>query len=124
MALNYAVLAKNAKLDAVTTYAGSGAKIQLWTTAYGTKLVEWTITAAMAAAASAGTLTLAAPATNPITPLANGTAALGRVTKSDGTTIVFDGLTVGTSGTDIIVSSTSILTTQPQQLGSVVITEA
>lgn len=123
MALNLSVAAKNAKLDALTTYIGTGGKLQLYTAAYGSKLVEWTFTGNMFAAASAGAMTINTAAVDPITPLANGTVALARITKADGTTIAFDGLTVGTSATDIIVSSTSILTTQPQDLGTVTITE-
>jgi hypothetical protein len=123
MSVNYSTAAKNAKLDAVNTYIGTGGKLQFYTAAYGSKLVEWTFTGNAFAAPSGGTMTSNAAAVDPITPLANGTVALARFTKADGTTIVVDGLTVGTSATDFIVSSTSILTTQPQDLGAVTINE-
>ena len=120
----FTTLAKNARADAVTTYAGTGAKLSIWTTAYGTKLVEWTWTGDIWAAASGGVLTMNAPATNPMTPVANGTAAIAKITKADGTTSVRDDLSVGTSGTEVVVSNVVIATTSPITLNSVTATEA
>ena len=39
----YATLAKNARADSVTTYAGTGAKLSIWTTAYGSRNKSITI---------------------------------------------------------------------------------
>ena len=65
-----------------------------------------------------------APSVNPVTPVANGTAAIAKLTKSDGTTVVAQDLTVGTSGTDIIVTNTAYVTTAPVTLNSFNLTEA
>jgi hypothetical protein len=124
MAWTFDVLTKNARANAITTYAGTGAKLSVWTTAYGTKLAEWTWTGNVWAAASGGAQTMNAPTTNPVTPLANGVAAIGRLTKADGTTVVLNDLTVGTSATDIVVTNTTFATTAPETLNSFTVTEA
>lgn len=114
--LKDAVLVKNARLDAITTYAGTSAKLRIYTgsqpadpdTAIGavTLLSEHICNAtAFAAAAAAGVLT--ANAIGNATAAGTGTAAWFRLWKSNGTTPVFDG-TVGTATSDLILDSTSI----------------
>lgn len=124
MAWSFATTTKNNRANAITTTASTGAKLQIWTTAYGTKLAEWTWTGNVWGSAASGVLTMNAPTTNPVTPLANGTAAIARLTLTDGTTIVIQDMTVGTSASDVIVSNTSIATTAPVTLNSFGITEA
>jgi hypothetical protein len=124
MPWSFSTATKNARANSINTYAGAGAKLQVWSTGYGTKLAEWAWTGSVFAAASSGAVAMNAPTTNPVTPLANGTAAIGRLVQADGTTIVLQDLTVGTSGTDIIVTNASFVTTAPETLLSFGITEA
>lgn len=115
---------KNARADAITTQLGTGATLKIYTASYATLLATWTWTGNMFAAASGGALAMNAPTTNPVTPAANGTAAIARLVKSDGTTFPISDLTVGTSGTDVIVSNATFATTSPITLNSITITEA
>jgi hypothetical protein len=118
--LKDAVALKNARLDAITTYAGTSAKLRIYTgsqpadpdTAIGavTLLAEHICNGtAFAGAASGGVLTASAIAN--ATATGTGTAAWFRVWKSNGTTPVFDG-TVGTATSDLILDNTSINTGQ------------
>lgn len=119
--LKDAVAVKNVRLDAITTYAGTSAKLRIYTgsqpadpdTAIGavTLLSEHTCNAtAFAAAAASGVLT--ANAIGNATAAGTGTAAWFRIWKSNGTTPVMDG-TVGTGGTfDLVLDSTSITSGQ------------
>lgn len=134
--LKYAVLLKNAKLNAISTYAGTSAQLSLYNGTQPTNpdtalsgntlLVTLTCSAsAFAAAASGGVLTANA--------ISNGTGAAGastgtnatwfRLWKSDGTTPVLDG-TVGTSSADLILNNVNIATGQTVSVTSLTITEA
>jgi hypothetical protein len=124
MAWIFLTATKNARADAVTAQLSTGAKLNIYTSAYGTLLATWTWTGNVWSAASGGALAMIAPTTNPVTPAANGVAAIARVTKSDNTTHIISDLTVGTSGTDVIVSNTTIATTAPVTLNSFALTEA
>jgi hypothetical protein len=124
MAWSFLTATKNARLDAITTQAGTGAKLNIYTSAYGTLLATFTWTGNIWAAASAGAMSMNAPTTNPVTPAANGVAAIARVTKSDNTTHIISDLTVGTSATDVIVTNTTFATTAPETLNSFTITHA
>lgn len=124
MAFTFSTNTKNGRANAITTEAGTGPKLQIYTTAYGTKLVEFTWTGNAWASASGGAMSMNTPTTNPVTPLANGTAAIARLTKTDGTTVVINDLTVGTSGTNVVLSSVTIDTGVQCQLNSFTITEA
>jgi two-component sensor histidine kinase len=118
--LKDAVALKNAKLDAITTYAGTSAKLRIYDgsqpanpdTAVSTQnmLVELICNAtAFAGAASGGVLTANA-ISNGTGAAAAGTGTNGtwfRIWKSNGTTPVFDG-TVGTSAADLILNNASI----------------
>lgn len=128
--LKYAALAKNAKLDALSTYAGTSAKLRIYsgtkptnpdTAISGTLLVELTCNAtAFAGAASGGVLT--ANAISNGAAVASGTATHYRLWKSNGTTPVLDG-TVGTATSDLILDNTSINTSQVVAVSSFTITE-
>lgn len=133
--LKYAVLAKNAKLDALATYAGASAKLRIYsgtkpanpdTAISGTMLVECVCNAtAFAGAAASGVLTAS--------PISNGTGAAGagtgtaathfRLWKSNGTTPVLDG-TVGASSADLILDNVNIAQNQVVSVSSLTITEA
>ena len=124
MAFTFRTGCKNGRANAITTDLGTGSKLQIYTSAYGTKLAEWTWTGNAFAAASAGAMAMNAPTTNPVTPGNNGTAAIARHTLTDGTTAVINDLTVGTSGADVILSNLTVVTTSPITLNSYTITEA
>jgi hypothetical protein len=123
MAWSFLTATKTARADTTTSQIGSGGKLSVYTAAYAAKLAEWTWTAAMFPGATAGVSTMNAPATNPVTPLVNGTAAIARVSQSNGTTYIISDLTVGTSGTDVVISNTALSTATPVTLNSFTITE-
>lgn len=129
--LKYAVLLKNAKLNAISTYAGASAKLRIYSgtkpatadaAITGTMLVELVCNAtAFAGAASGGVLTASAISNG--TAAASGTASHYRLFQTNGTTAVLDG-TVGTSASDLIVDNTSINSGQVVSISSFTITEA
>ena len=128
MALGYVARLRNAKQDAITTDAGTGAIIRIYNGARPatggaatTVLAELTCGTPFAAAAASGVLTLGA-ITQDSSANATGTASWFRIFRSDGTTIVMDG-DVGTSGSDLNLTTTSIVAGQPVSITSFVITE-
>lgn len=131
--LNYPAALRNTRLDALTTRAGTSAKIRIYDgtqaadadTAIGaqTLLAELTGNAsAFAAAASGGVLTLNA-ITADSSANATGTASWFRILDSAGTTVVCDG-TVGTSGADLNLTTVSIVAGAAVSVTSFTITEA
>lgn len=107
MAISMNTTLRNNRLDQITTFAGTSAKLRIYTAAYATQLVECVCNAsAFAAAASSGKLTLNAISTG--TATGAGTAAIARIYKSDGATMVLEGLTVSTSAANINISNTTI----------------
>lgn len=124
MAWSFLTATKNARADAVTAQAGTGAKLSLYTAAYSSKLAEWTWTGNVWDPAVNGVLSYIAPAVNPITGLATGDAILARLSKADGTTFIISDMTVGLSGTEVIISNTSIALGQNCNLISFTVTEA
>ena len=131
MAISLAVLAKNAKLNAITTYAGGSALLRIYDstvpatadTALGAQvlLAELTMNATFAPAASGGVLTANA-ITQDSSANATGTATFFRIYQSNGTTVVAQG-TVGTSGADLNMNTTSIVSGGPVAVSSLVWTE-
>jgi len=120
MAITLNTTLRNARATAIVTEAGSGAKLAVYTSGYGTKLYESTC-AATFGTVSGGVLTLNAVGNG--TGLAAGTAAIARLFKSDGTTMVIEGLTVGTSGTNIVITNTTIAVSDTITTSSGTITE-
>lgn len=107
MAIALNTTLRNNRADQISTFAGTSAKLRIYTAAYAALLCECVCSAsAFAAAASGGVLTLNAVSTG--TATAAGTAAIARILKSDGTTMVVEGLTVGTSGTNVVITNTNI----------------
>lgn len=128
MAVGFAAGLRNARLDAITTFAGGSAKLRIYDgtrPATGgtatTLLAELTCNATFAPSASGGTLTLNS-ITQDTTADATGTATWARIVKSDGTTHVLD-CSVGTSGADINLNTTSIVAGAAVQVTSAVFTE-
>jgi hypothetical protein len=101
MATGYNPTLRSAQLDAITAFAGAGAKLRLYD---GTRpatggaatnlLAEFTMGSPFAAAASSATLSPTLPAAT--TGSAAGTATWFRIVKADGSTQVIDG-SVGAS---------------------------
>lgn len=125
MALGLSTTLRNARLDAITTAAGSAAKFQIYdgtrpaTGAAITsqvKLAEFTLGTPFAAAASAGVLTLNLPAN--ATGLAAGTATWGRIVTS-GSVFVID----LTAGSDFTLNTTTISVGLTVQVTAASITE-
>jgi hypothetical protein len=120
MAVSLASALRNTRADAITTFAGNGAKLRLYT-AGAVQIVELVCGSPLAPAASGGILTLNAITTGTATD--TGTATNASLYKSDGTTLVMSGLTVGTSGSNINLSSTTISTGDSVAISSASITE-
>ncbi len=115
MALGFPVLVRNALADALTTYAGTGALLKIFSGtrpstggAETTKLAQMTFSGNIAAAAASGVLTLNIPSSD-LSADATGTASWARITKSDGTTVVTDMTVTATGGGgDLQLDSTAI----------------
>ena len=114
MTTGYNVLARYAQLDALTTFAGAGAKLRIYNgtrPATGgtatTLLAEFTLGSPFAPAAASAVLSPTLPSNT--TGITDGTATWFRVTRSDGTTHVLDG-SAGTSGTDMVLNTASVTT--------------
>jgi len=115
MAFGFPAAVRNAMLDSLTTYAGAGAILKIFsgsrpTTggAETTKLAQLTFSGNIAAAASGGVLTLNIPPSDTSAD-ATGTASWARITKSDGTTVVIDmSVTATGGGGDLQLDSTAI----------------
>lgn len=114
MATGYNVALRSSQLDAITTFAGNGAKLRIYNGtrpatggAATTLLAEFTLGSPFAPAASGGSLSPTLPGAT--TGAADGTATWFRIVKADGTTHVIDG-SVGTSNADLILNTTTIST--------------
>lgn len=130
MTIGMATNLRNARVDAITTFAGNGALLRLYD---GTRpstggtattlLAELTCGTPFAASASGGVLTLGS-ITQDSAANAAGNATWFRLVKSDGTTHVMDGSVTATGGGgDMELVTTSITTGQPVQVTSFTITE-
>jgi hypothetical protein len=115
MAMGFVTTLRNARADAITTFAGASCKLRIYSGsrpatggAITTLLAELICNATFAPAASGGVLTLNAIASDASAD-STGTATWARIFKSDGTTIVAD-CSVGTSAADIILNTVSIVT--------------
>jgi hypothetical protein len=112
MTTGYNTALRNTRLDAITSFAGMGAKLRLYD---GTRpatggtatnlLAEFTLGSPFAPASSGATLSPTLPAAT--TGAANGTATWFRIVKADGTTQVIDG-SAGTSGADLVLNTATI----------------
>jgi hypothetical protein len=127
MALGYNVALRNTRLDAITTRAGSAAKLRIYSGtrpatggAETTLLAELTCGSPFAAAAAAGVLT--ANAITNATAGNSGTATWFRV-QSSGAVHVLDGsVSASGGGGDMQLSSTSIVQGGTVSISSFVIT--
>lgn len=120
MGINLSTEARNARLDAIETVAGTSPILRIRSgtmptacsdSDVGDVLSEITLPSDWMAAASGGTK-LKSGTWEDASANNTGTATHFRLYKSDGTTCVMQG-TVGTSSADMIVLSTSFVATQP-----------
>lgn len=129
MAVGYSTTHRNARLDALTTALGSGAKLIIYDgtrpTTGGTAtnaLATLTCGATFAPAASSGFITA-----NSITAVAasnSGTATWARLTTSGGTFVADMSVTVVGGGGDLQLTGTAVITAGLQvNITSIVITE-
>lgn len=125
MAVVYTNAVKIARMNAVTTAAGTTAVLEIGTAAMGTVLATINLGNPIAGAATgAGVLTLSGFPRSDTAADASGTAAAARIRTATGGTDIITGLTVGTSGSDINLDSTSITTGQTVTINSATITHA
>ncbi len=120
MAVSLNTTLRNNRADQITSFAGNGAKLRLYT-AGAVQVVELVCGTPFAPAASGGVLTLNSITTG--TAGATGTVTNASLYKADGTTLVISGLTVGTSASNINLSSTAITTGDNVAVTSASITE-
>ena len=120
MAVSLNTTLRNNRADQITSFAGNGAKLRLYT-AGAVQVVELVCGTPFAGSASGGVLTLNAITTG--TAGATGTVTNASLYKADGTTLVISGLTVGTSASNINLSSTAITTGDNVAVTSATITE-
>ena len=92
MAVSLNTTLRNNRADQITSFAGNGAKLRLYT-AGAVQVVELVCGTPFAPAASGGVLTLNSITTG--TAGATGTVTNASLYKADGTTLVISGLTVG-----------------------------
>lgn len=125
MAVTYTNAVKCARMDAVTTAAGTTAVLEIGTTGMATILATFTLSNPIAAAASgAGVLTLSGFPKSDTSADNTGTAAAARIRTAPAGTDIITGLTVGLSAADIILDSLSITAGQTVTLSSATITHA
>jgi hypothetical protein len=125
MAVTYTNAVKCARMDAVTTAAGTTAVLEIGTAAMASVLATISLNNPIAgAAAGAGVLTLSGFPKSDTSADASGTAAAARIRTASGGTDIITGLTVGTSGSDINLDSTNITAGQTVTISSATITHA
>ncbi len=124
MTVTYTTAVKNARLDAVTTAAGTTAVLEIGTTAMASVLATIALGNPIAAGASGGVLTLSGFPRSDTSADNTGTAAAARIRTASGGTDIITGLTVSTSGADINLDSLSITTGQTVTISSATITHA
>jgi hypothetical protein len=119
MSLGFNVLLRNAQLDQLTSFAGAGALIRIYSGSRpatggalsgNTLLAQLTMNATFAPGASSGVLTANAISSD-LSAKATGTAVWFRIVKADGTTHVMDGdVSTVVAGTgDMRIDNTSIV---------------
>lgn len=124
MSINYPTAVKNARLDAVTTAAGTTAVLEIGTTSMASVLATIALGNPIASGASGGVLTLSGFPRSDTSADNTGTAAAARIRTASGGTDIITGLTVGTSGADINLDSLSITAGQTVTISSATITHA
>lgn len=125
MAVIYPNAVKIARMNAVTTAAGTTAVLEIGTAGMASVLATIVLGNPIAAAATgAGVLTLSGFPRSDTSADATGTAAAARIRTATGGTDIITGLTVGLSGSDVNLDSLSITAAQTVTINSSVFTHA
>jgi hypothetical protein len=99
---------RTAGIDGKITALGGGAKVQIYTAAYGVKLAEFTWTGNIAPGGTAGVATFSTPDSTSVLGLAAGTAAIAKIVNASDIA-KFSGLTVGLSAANIVLDTVDIV---------------
>jgi hypothetical protein len=125
MAVVYTNAVKIARMNAVTTAAGSTAVLEIGTAGMASVLATINLGNPIAGAATgAGLLTLSGFPRSDTSADATGIAAAARIRTASGGTDIVTGLTVGTTGSDINLDSTNITVGQTVTITSFTLTHA
>ena len=125
MAVVYPNAVKIARMNAVTTAAGSTAVLEIGTAGMASVLATIALGNPIAGAASgAGVLTLSGFPRSDTAADATGTAAAARIRTAAGGTDIITGLTVGLSAADVVLDSVNITAGQTVTINSFTITHA
>jgi len=125
MAVVYPNAVKIARMNAVTTAAGTTAVLEIGTAGMASVLATIALANPIAGAATgAGLLTLSGFPRSDTSADATGIAAAARIRTASGGTDIVTGLTVGTTGSDINLDSTNITVGQTVTINSFTITHA
>jgi hypothetical protein len=124
MALTYSNAVRSSQNNALITFAGTNAIINLYAGTppanANTAITTQTLLVSLPIVGAFGTNSNGVLTLNPVTAItatAGGTASFFRITKSDGTTVVMDG-SIGTSGADLILNTTTIVALQTVSITS------
>ena len=116
MAMTYSTALKTARMNAIVTTAGSGAKLEIGTTGMATVLASFTFGAVLGTV-SGGTLTFSGMPLSDTSADNTGVAAEARI-RTSGNVDVITGLTVSSTSGNIILDNTSINAGQTVNLNS------
>jgi hypothetical protein len=124
MALTYSNAVRSAQNNALITFAGTNAIINLYAGTppanANTAITTQTLLVSLPIVGAFGTDSNGVLTLNPVTATSatnGGVATFFRITKSDGTTVVMDG-SIGTSGADLILNTTTIVALQTVSITS------
>lgn len=124
MALTYSNAVRSAQNEALISFAGTNAIINMYAgtppASANTAITTQTLLVSLPIVGAFGTNSNGVITLNPVTPTSatnGGVATFFRITKSDGTTVVMDG-SIGTSGADLILNTTTIVALQTVSITS------
>jgi hypothetical protein len=124
MALTYSNAVRSAQNEALITFAGTNAIINMYAgtppASANTAITTQTLLVSLPIVGAFGTNSNGVITLNSVTPTSatnGGVATFFRITKSDGTTVVMDG-SIGTSGADLILNTTTIVALQTVSITS------
>ena len=124
MALTYSNAVRSAQNEALISFAGTNAIINMYAgtppASANTAITTQTLLLSLPIVGAFGTNSNGVITLNSVTPTSatnGGVATFFRITKSDGTTVVMDG-SIGTSGADLILNTTTIVALQTVSITS------
>ena len=116
MAMTYSTALKTARMNAIVSIAGSGAKLEIGTTGMATVLASFTFGSVLGTV-SGDTLTFSGMPLSDTSADNTGVAAEARI-RTSGNVDVITGLTVSSTSGNIILDNTSINAGQTVNLNS------